>query len=180
VNISGPLSASFLLCSFFIIFLRIIRSYEPINHPRRRAIVAGHAGSGDQSGNPELSENRVSQGRLSGALGHHKLQMDSVVRVSENRYKLASEPLGKCRKRTFQGPVGRLSSGRAKRGCRGPAYVRVLGGSLSEARRHFIKSIARFIASIGKLDMPRTVKLLCAWPASTVSMMSCSKPRKRA
>ena len=36
----------------------------------------------------KMSENRVSQGRLSGALGHHKLQMDSVVRVSENRYNL--------------------------------------------------------------------------------------------
>ncbi len=47
---------------------------------------------------------------------------------------LASEPLGKCRKRTFQGPVGRLSSGRAKRGYRGTACAWVLSGSLSEGR----------------------------------------------
>ena len=32
--------------------------------------MGGHAGSGDHTGNPELSENRVSQGRPSGALSH--------------------------------------------------------------------------------------------------------------
>jgi hypothetical protein len=96
--------------------------------------MGGHTGSGDYRGNPEFSENRVSQGRPSGALSHHKLQMDSVVRVSENRYKLASESLGKCRKRIFQGPGGRLSSGRAKQGYRGTACAWVLSGSLSDGR----------------------------------------------
>src|ERR1700724_4540230 len=42
-----------------------------VHHPGRRAIVGGHAGSGDHGGNPESSESRISQGRPSGTLSHH-------------------------------------------------------------------------------------------------------------
>jgi len=34
--------------------------------------MGGHAGSGDHTGNPELSENRISQDRPSGVLSHDR------------------------------------------------------------------------------------------------------------
>ena len=37
--------------------------------------MGGDASSGDYTGKPELPENRVSQGRPSGALSHHRLTM---------------------------------------------------------------------------------------------------------
>jgi hypothetical protein len=42
-----------------------IKNGEPVtnvHHPDRRAIVSGHAGSGDHPDNPESSESRVSYG----------------------------------------------------------------------------------------------------------------------
>ena len=48
--------------------------------------MSGHADSGNHGGKPELSENRVSEGRPGGALGHDRasipLQMDLALRVS--------------------------------------------------------------------------------------------------
>ncbi len=44
-------------------------SFHPVGYQR----MGGHAGSGDHTGNPELSENRVSQGRPSGALSHDRI-----------------------------------------------------------------------------------------------------------
>jgi len=44
--------------------------------------MGGHAGSGDYTGNPELSEHRVSQGRPSGVVSHGSEMRVNVLFVS--------------------------------------------------------------------------------------------------